>query len=174
MIRQPTHWHSFVTILRWIRIYKRGAGRKSIGYWQRYILNLKCNRPPMCVTLLHGRTRKNIRCRVSSATANNAIHCNKLGRCSIRDKLQKLIDNFYKVPRLLIHSIDHTTGILSQFKKCDPTDTDEMWKTNFNYHTFWIMWHQGQDVKSHFLKKILTPSIIRILSYFLFVGKRMA
>ena len=27
-----------------------------------------------------------------------------------------------------------------------------MWKMNFNYHTFWIMWRQGQDVKSHFLK----------------------
>ena len=23
---------------------------------------------------------------------------------------------------------------------------------NFNYHTFWIMWDQRQDVKSHFLK----------------------
>ena len=41
---------------------------------------------------------------------------------------------------------------ISQSQKCDPTDTDEMWKMNFYYHTFWIMWHQGQDVKSHFLK----------------------
>ena len=40
----------------------------------------------------------------------------------------------------------------SQSQKCDPTYTDEMWKMNFNYHTFWIMWHQGQNVKSQFLK----------------------
>ena len=45
-----------------------------------------------------------------------------------------------------------TFTLISQSQKCDPTDTDRMWKMNFNYHTFWMMWHQGQDVKIHFLK----------------------
>ena len=44
----------------------------------------------------------------------------------------------------------------SKSQKCDPTDTDEMWKMIFNEHTFWITWHQGQGVKSHFLKKSST------------------
>ena len=63
---------------------------------------------------------------------------------------------------------------ISQSQKCDPTDTDEMWKMNFNYHTFWIMWHQGQDVKSQFLKNPPHAFHHKDFMLFLCVGKRMA
>ena len=58
----------------------------------------------------------------------------------------------------------------SQSQKCDPTDTDEMWKMNFNYHTFWIMWHQGQDVKSHFLNN--SPHAFHHKDFMLFFIRR--
>ena len=60
----------------------------------------------------------------------------------------------------------HINKYISQSQKCDPTDSDEMWKMNFKYRTFWIMWHQGQDVKSHFLKN--SPHAFQLKDVMLF------